>query len=150
MQWIHNLFWSVISRTFLSTGKKEIEEFMRSNPSVQYPWTVIKTKIINTRRQRQDRLKKTELFNWIGGDMHFINVWHFSLKSIFFRLHYLYLFTKSTCNMRKCTDWSIVLGVIWVSHCELFINVRLCWQSACSRHISWSCRLQARRSRSLG
>ena len=31
---------------------------MRRNPSVQYLWTVIKTKLINMRRQRQGRLKK--------------------------------------------------------------------------------------------
>ena len=65
---MHNLFWSVISQTFLSTGKKEIEEFMRRNPSVQYPWTVIKTKIIKVMRQRQERLKK----RLNKGDMHFI------------------------------------------------------------------------------
>ena len=31
---------------------------MRRSPSVQCPWTVIKTKLINMRRQRQGRLKK--------------------------------------------------------------------------------------------
>ncbi len=77
-------------RTFLSTGKKETEQFMRRNPSVQYPWTVIKTKTINMRRQRQERLKKRLNNLTEYGETCILSIFD-TLKAILFRLHYFYL-----------------------------------------------------------